>query len=124
MVNGKHKGGNFENKVLKDLRGVVEIAYKSLGSGNTSDEKGDIVTRRFMIECKHHRTFTDGEIDKYWIKLITEAEKEKKEPILIAKENRKDAVVYFWDYTRATYRISMRYTHWLAYVKEKGEMEL
>jgi hypothetical protein len=124
MVNGKHKGSAFENKVLKEIREVVEIAYKSLGSGNTKDEKGDIITRCFMIECKHHRTFTDRELDKYWVKLTKEAAVEKKEPILIFKENRREALVMFYDHYRLTYKAMMRYTDWLAYLKEKGEMNV
>jgi Holliday junction resolvase len=115
----KAKGGQFELKVLRDLRQILDTAYRSIGSGNAGDESGDILTRCFCIECKFHKTLSDGQINKFWDKIVEEATEQDKEPILIYKENRREPRVMFFDVYRNTQRIIMLYDEWLDYLREK-----
>lgn len=114
----KAKGNAAENRVFRDLREIVS-AYKSIGSGNGLDS-GDILTNCFCIEVKHHKKLTDAQILKFWLKIVKEAEENKREPLLIYKENNKEPRVMFFDKFRGTRRIEMWYSTWLNYLKENA----
>jgi glutaredoxin len=115
----KAKGNGWENQVFRDLRDAIEC-YKSIGSGNGLDA-GDILTHCFCIECKFHKKLTDGEVNKFWLKIVKEAEENHREPILIMKENGRVPQVMFFDKFRGTRRIRMEYPLWLDYIKENAE---
>ena len=106
----KAKGNLAENNMLRLFRTILPDSYKTLGSGNAKDDKGDIIFGPFCDECKHHKSFSKSEIDKYWVKIVEEAKSHKKEPLLVCKENNKEAVVYFYshiDYFADTVRVSV-----------------
>jgi Holliday junction resolvase len=110
----KAKGGSFENVILRQLRKVYPDAYKTIGSGNASDDKGDIIFKHYCIECKHHCDFTDGIIDKFWEKIIKEAETHNKQPALVYKTNRRKPLVMFNNYVKGRpIRVMMYFDEWL-----------
>lgn len=115
----KSKGSGFENELFRDLRSIMP-AYKSIGSGNGLDS-GDILTNEYCIEAKFHKALTDGQIDKFWLKVVAEAEENKRQPVLIYKENRKRPIVMFFDYVRGTRRVLMFYDEWLELLKEQED---
>lgn len=94
----KAKGNRAETTIMRELREFFPDSHRSIGSGcsNVADDSGDVVAGPFMCEIKHHARFSRGELNKYWLKIICEAEKAKKEPLLIFKENRRDTMVMFW----------------------------
>lgn len=97
MVNGKNKGSLWENTLLKQVKEIDPMAHKTLGSGNSADDKGDIAFLHFLIEAKHHKSLTKKQIDDFWKKICKEADNHKgyKEPLLVYKENRKAPMVMF-----------------------------
>lgn len=116
---GKAKGNFWENIIFRDLRDIMP-AYKSIGSGNGLDS-GDILTDEYCIEAKFHKSLTDGQLDKFWLKIVAEAEENKRQPVLIYKENRKRPIVMFFDYLRGTRRVLMFYDEWLEFLKEQQD---
>lgn len=97
MVNSKSKGSQFELKILRQCKLVWPEAHRSIGSGSAKDESGDIFAGPFCIECKHHKHFTDGQIEGFWKKINAEAKEQGKKPLLVYKENRRKALVMFWE---------------------------
>lgn len=94
MVEGKKKGSSFENKILKQLRELDCLAaHKTLGSGNTADDKGDLVFPPYLIECKHHKRLTKNTLMKFWEKICEEAEGQGLRPLLVYKENFRETMV-------------------------------
>jgi len=91
----KSKGNKFELMVFKDLRQYNPILKRTIGSGSSEDD-ADLVDDRFIIECKHHRELTQSQLNKFWKKLIEEAYKQKKTPVLVYKENNKPIKVITW----------------------------
>lgn len=97
----KAKGNKFENDVLRQCRAIDRMSYKTLGSGNAKDDKGDIVFKNYLIECKHEKDFTDGKLAKYFKKVSEEAFDRSKEsffgckPLLVFKTNRRRPMVMF-----------------------------
>lgn len=98
----------FENYVFKTLKKIDEDAQlvddrqqgkfstrKTLGSGSQEDDRGDVIFRKYMIECKFHKTFTLGILDKFWRKICEEATNAEPpmEPVLIYKANHQREVV-------------------------------
>lgn len=98
MVQSKSKGNQFENKILKQLKEIDPMAHKTLGSGNTKDDQGDIAFFNNLVECKHHKNISKSQIDNWWIKIVSEADEHRhnKHPLLVFKENHKPAMVMFW----------------------------
>ena len=82
---------------------------------------GDILTDEYCIEAKFHKSLTDGQLDKFWLKIVAEAEENKRQPVLIYKENRKRPIVMFFDYLRGTRRVLMFYDEWLEFLKEQQD---
>lgn len=113
MVKSKQKGNAFENKILKELRTIDPMSHRTIGSGNSKDDKGDIAFRNYLIELKHHKSFTDGEIEKYWQKIKKEARAANKYPLLIYKENRRKTLVMM-DCLPGIGRVIMLYDEWFA----------
>jgi len=93
VVNSKNKGSLWENKLLKQLKNIDSMSHKTLGSGNSSDDKGDIACLHFLIEAKHHKTLSKGLLDKFWEKICKEADNIEKTPLLVYKENNKPPMV-------------------------------
>ena len=93
---GKRKGGIFENKIYDDIRNKGNWVRKNKGSGNTLDNAGDLETKKFLIECKHHKKITLKDIIKWAKKIDDEAFKINKMPLLICRENHKPIKVYYW----------------------------
>ena len=88
MVNGKDKGNFFELKMLRRIRAELDPdAYSPRGSGNSKDDKGDICTREYCFEMKHHRVIRPLMISRWWDKLVAEADQMSKVPVLVYKEN-------------------------------------
>jgi len=96
MVHSKNKGNLFENKTLKELKVIDGMSHKTLGSGNSKDDKGDLACLHFLIECKHQKTLSKGSLDKFWIKIVNEAVNIDKTPLLVYKENNKPTMVRFF----------------------------
>lgn len=127
MVNSKQKGGSFEREVCRRLSLWVsegksdDLFWRSAMSGGRATvrgkkgqktasgqgditavtRKGNLLTDRFVIECKHYK---DMGLDKYvygqgplvdiWDKLLKEC-KYDKSPMLIFKENRRPILIGF-----------------------------
>lgn len=88
MVNSQRKGRNFENKIYKLLRDFGECK-KSLGSGS-SDEPGDIIFKRYVIECKRYKYITDAMLNRWSKKLYQEIRDKGYEdyfPIIVFKSD-------------------------------------
>lgn len=93
---GKRKGGVFENRILDNLRKEFgyDSVHKTKGSGNTKDDKGDLVfMRKYLIECKHYKKLSWRDLDNFWIKIRDEAKHMNKVPIIIYRENRQPIMV-------------------------------
>ena len=95
MVMSKAKGNLFENDLMKQCRTVNKDSYRTIGSGNSSDDKGDIIFGDYMIEAKHHKDFTDAELEGYFKKVEKEAQDFGKIPLVVFKVNRRKAKVMF-----------------------------
>ena len=96
----KHKGSRFESLIQKKLRELVPEACRTMGSGCSKDEKGDIRNFRLrLIECKHYKKITWGMLIGWWEKIKIEAVQENLQPVLIYKEDRQPIMVMerFWD---------------------------
>jgi len=93
MVQSKAKGNLWENDLLRQLRVVDPMSHKTLGSGNSKDDKGDLACLHFLIEAKHHKSLTKKQIDAFWEKICAEAKPLSKSPLLIFKENNKAPIV-------------------------------
>jgi hypothetical protein len=92
----KAKGNKFENDVLRQCRKIAPESYKTLGSGNSKDDKGDIVFKNWLIECKHMKDLTDGDLCKFFAKVSHEAsQREDFHPLLVFKKNRRRTMVMF-----------------------------
>jgi len=94
----KAKGNAAESVVMRALREFFPDSHRSIGSGNSwhVDDQGDVVAGSYLVEVKHHASFSRPELQRYWLKVIKEAEGAKKFPLLVYKENRKDARVRFF----------------------------
>lgn len=88
----KAKGGSFENKIYKDLREILPDIKKTLGSGSSEDD-ADLVSDRYLFECKHHKELSWKQLDHFFIKLVHQCEKQNKIPVLIWKENNQPIMV-------------------------------
>tara|TARA_Y100000296_G_C5131140_1_gene235632 strand:- start:626 stop:1042 length:417 start_codon:yes stop_codon:yes gene_type:complete len=53
MVNGKKKGGMYENKTYRILKSINPNTKKTLGSGSAKDEGADIVFDPWLVDTKH-----------------------------------------------------------------------
>lgn len=114
MVSSKGKGNRYENIILKQLKVLEPMTHKTLGSGNSKDDKGDIRFPGLLIEVKHHKKFSKGLLDKFWVKIVEEAKAEGIEPLLLYKENFKPAMVMFYADKEHTVRHMM---YWDEYYK-------
>jgi len=114
MVFGKSKGNKQENKIYRILKKIDTNTKKSLGSGNSKDEKGDIMFKNYLIEIKHYKQVTDGLLNKWWRKIAKEARSENRIPILIYKENRRNEVVVMrMKFKGIPMLISISFNNWL-----------
>lgn len=83
------KGKRLEDHVAEQIRnkGIDLKAYRSHGSGNTNNEKGDIWTSMMVlgqnagIECKNHKTLAIPE----WWRQTKKLESLGREPMLVFK---------------------------------------
>ena len=64
------------------------------------DSRGDALVSRFVIECKFYGDleigsflFGKGNLNGFWKKLVVQADKDRKFPMLIAKQNHKPEIV-------------------------------
>ena len=89
MRNGgsKNKGNRAEIKWYRDLKALNIPVVRSLGSGSSYDEKADLYTPNYIIECKHYKKLTPGQITSFWTKVCQESNIMKKFPVLLYKEN-------------------------------------
>jgi hypothetical protein len=94
----KAKGNSFESVVMREMRKLFPQSHRSMGSGcsNDKDDKGDVVAGPYMIECKFHKSFTQKELQGYWLKINREAQAAQKEPLLVYKENNKEPMVMLY----------------------------
>lgn len=95
MVKPKAKGSKFENEILKQCREIYPDTHKTLGSGSTDKDQGDLIFMQYCIECKHHKDFTDAILEGFWTKIQKEAEQRGKIPLLLYKTNRRKPIVMF-----------------------------
>jgi len=80
MTTAKTRGTMFEYRVLYELRKKFPEAKRVILSG-AAEDKGDISTKKFLIECK--KTMYDSmRITKAWLKKIKK-QAGKKIPLLI-----------------------------------------
>lgn len=115
-VNGKQKGSEFERKVCKQLslwvsKGKsVDLFWRSAMSGGRATvakgkvrqggditavaPEGHVLTDYLYIECKHLKNISfdslikgSGPLLTIWQKTIEEAEKYRKHPVLIFRQN-------------------------------------
>lgn len=114
----KAKGNKFENEILHALRKLGLDAHKCLGSGNSVVDKGDLVCGDWLIECKHHAKFSCHEISIFWMKILTEARGKSKEPLLVLKENHREALIMMND---AVYGV--KFIYWKDFKKRLMEVE-
>ena len=94
----KAKGNKFENEVLRQCRAIYPGSYKTLGSGNAKDDKGDLVFGKYLIECKHMKDFTDGDLSRFFAKVKSEADGRLEFgwiPLVVFKKNRRRPMVMF-----------------------------
>ena len=111
----KQKGNKFETKIMKDLRKIFKYTYRVIGSG-AGENKGDVMFKNYLIECKHYRKLTHSQIIKFWNDIAIEAAGENKQPILIWKENYIPEKVMFL--LNDKYLVTMLYNEWKKYVME------
>lgn len=95
MVMGKHKGNKFELKIFKDLRQYSPTLKRTIGSGSSEDD-ADLIDDKFIIECKHYKSLNESQIIKFWKKLVNEAYKINKTPVLVYKENNQPIKAVTW----------------------------
>lgn len=101
----KSKGNKAENDVLRMCREIYPDAYRTIGSGNSSDDLGDLIFKQYMIEVKHHKDLTDKQIEDFFLKVEKESENRNKIPLLVYKKNRRKWKVMF--------RLSDNYFAWM-----------
>jgi hypothetical protein len=92
MVMGKHKGNAYENKIYKELRNLIPDIKLTIGSGN-SERDADLISDKYVIEIKHYKKLSEKQIEDFFAKVYGEAVEHDKLPILLYKENYKDAKV-------------------------------
>ena len=113
-INSSNKGRTFEREICKILAENFGGEYRRvpmsggfMGGANRLRNKevrqdakdilsGDIICPDdfpFSVECKHHKEIRWTELNKYWIKIKEEANKMKRIPLLIYRENRKPIMV-------------------------------
>ena len=128
MVMGKHKGSRFENVTLNDLRKKFghTSAWKTKGSGNADDDKGDIVfLNKYMLELKHHKSFSLPQLKRFFKKLDEEAVKENLEPILVFKMNHRPTLMIGYAKFRhheVEYPSILPFEYWLREIKRFNEL--
>ena len=91
----KRKGAKFELFVYDKLKPVIPDLERLSGSGNRVVDKGDLRSKQvgILIECKHHRRVTDGDIARWFEKVAEEAKLQGLRPVLIFKENYGETLV-------------------------------
>ena len=123
MVHSKHKGNAFENKILEDLREKFgyNSCHKTLGSGNSKDDKGDLVfLGKYLIECKHHKELRWKKLSEIWSKIKRESTNMRieAEPIVIYRENRQPIMVMsLFNYNGKKLRAITSYNLWKQSIK-------
>lgn len=88
----KEIGKSLENYILEKLKIIEPNARLTKGSGN-KNEKGDVLSQNFLIECKKRNTesFT---IDRHhWIKLLGENISGEKIPFLATENELKERLI-------------------------------
>jgi hypothetical protein len=82
--------------VLRECRTIHPMSHKTIGSGNAADDQGDIAFgTEFLIECKFHKKLTRKQVQTFFMKIEDEAERRSRIPLLVFKENNRDAMVMF-----------------------------
>jgi hypothetical protein len=93
----KAKGNKFENEILMQCKEIDPKAHKTLGSGNSDKDKGDIVFLHFLIECKHMKDYTDTTLHNFFRKVKQEAEDRGMWPLLVFRRNHRRTMVMWED---------------------------
>lgn len=88
----KAKGNSYENKIYKDLRGVIPDIKKTIGSGN-SENDADLVSNDYVFELKRYKKVEPAMIYNWFAKVSLEAFSLGKSPILIYREDYRDSRV-------------------------------
>ena len=88
----KRKGNNFENKVYKEMRKILPDIKLTIGSGN-SEGDADLISDHFIFELKRYKRISETQYKQFWKKLTDEAEQHDKQPVLIFKEDYRNARV-------------------------------
>lgn len=86
----KNKGNAFETKIMLKLREISPNTFRTMGSGNSQNDLGDVHFKDYIIECKHYKSVSHSMIygkDGWWQKICKEASKDQKQPLLIYKLN-------------------------------------
>ena len=70
----KIKGNRFENEVLRILRNNGFESFKTIGSGNSKDEFGDIIIKlddntRVILELKRYKKISRKQLENFYEKL-------------------------------------------------------
>lgn len=86
-VNQRNKGHSFERDIVNLLKEHGYEASRNLTQ--TRDSGGDISLSRWLFECKRY-----AKIAVYkWMDQAIKSAKEKQTPVVIAKADRKEAIV-------------------------------
>ena len=84
---GKRKGAKLEIQIYREIKALQIQIRRCIGSGASKDEKADLYTTNYIIECKHHKTLTESQLSSFWSKLLVEASMMQKTPVIIYKLN-------------------------------------
>lgn len=119
MVLGKAKGNLWELTLKRKLEADGIICHRIAGSGACYDDKGDIVTEHFLIECKHHRyTKSNTTIYKWFNKIREQAKMSAKIPVLAVKYNYRGVIFYLpISFCEKVFMVSMDYKTFLEYAQ-------
>jgi len=86
----KAKGSKYETIILLRLREIDPKAFRTMGSGNSKNDLGDIQFRNYIIEAKHYRTISFGQLfgkNGWWSKICVEGILTNKIPLLVYRQN-------------------------------------
>jgi len=112
---GKKKGNIYEFKLKRKIQHSGIEVVKIAGSGACYDDKGDLSTESFLIECKHYNHATKSQISEWWKKIVVQSKLMEKIPVLAVKENYKPE---WFQVKLQKLIVKMDYDNFINYVKQ------
>lgn len=116
VKSSKAKGSKFECELLKQCREVNPDTFRTTGSGAVDYDQGDLIFGPYLIEAKHHKDFTDGLLEKFFLKAEEEATNRGKIPLLVFKKNRRKTQVMFRNKT-----YNYMFVYWDDFLKNEAK---